>query len=358
MKDSQGIGAGEVKTDTAIFIALIVMSTVAFYNVVELFFLILVTFKRFKGLYFWSLIVSSLGCFLHGLGFLLKFFQLTRWTNLSVTIITIGWYTMVTGQAVVLYSRLHLVELNGKIRRVVLYLIIIDAITFHIPTTVLTYGSNSDPNVASHFIPGYKIMEKIQMTAFCLQEFLLSGIYIRATWQRLPGFHDDGRKKILLHLFAVNVIIIFLDLALLSVEYANLYVIQVLLKSAVYSIKLKLEFSILGQLVDLVRPIGRERRLDVPNDRGRSFASAFPASPMTGTTAFTNDKYGRGRWNSVPDMNKTGEVELSWLEDSDAPHAPSKSPAGFSLNPPMSPKTQTTRTSGGSVDMWSKPHAI
>ena len=119
---------------------------------IELLFVVVATFKRYNSLYFWSLTVSSLGCFLHGMGFLMKFFQLTRLTYLSVTIITIGWYSMVTGQAVVLYSRLHLVELSTRLRRHVLYMIIIDAVLFHIPTTVLTYGSNSSPQVASHFM--------------------------------------------------------------------------------------------------------------------------------------------------------------------------------------------------------------
>ena len=351
----QGITSDHVNADTVVFITLVVMATVAFYNVIELIFLLLATFKRYKGLYFWSMMVSSLGCFLHGLGFLMKFFHITKAVNLSVTIVTIGWYSMVTGQAIVLWSRLYLVELNQTLRIRVLYLIIFDAICFHIPTTVLTYGSNAPSSTAAHFIPGYKVMEKIQMTAFCLQEFLLSGIYIRATWQRLPGFHDQGRKRILMHLFAVNVIIIFLDLALLGCEYANLYVIEVMLKSAVYSVKLKLEFSILGQLIDLVRPVIRESQDNAYDHRARRCAVSAAAQPQRGTHVFA-DKADRS--HSVPTITKTTEVELSWLDESEKPKEPCMSPSRYSSSTPFTPTTLQGRMSGTSLEQWSQPHAL
>jgi hypothetical protein len=50
-------------------------------------------------------------------------------------------------------------------------------------------------------------------------------------------------------LVSINVIIIVLDIALLSCEFANLYIIETTFKGVVYSIKLKLEFVVLGQLV-------------------------------------------------------------------------------------------------------------
>jgi hypothetical protein len=54
-------------------------------------------------------------------------------------------------------------------------------------------------------------------------------------------------------LLAINAIIIIMDFALLGVEFANLYLIETTLKGVVYSIKLKLEFAVLGKLVRLVR---------------------------------------------------------------------------------------------------------
>ena len=158
---SEGVTAGRINVNQATFRAIVIMSSIAFYNVIELMFLIFVTFKRYSGLYFYSIVASSLGCFLHGMGFLMKFFQLTQYDYFSVTIITIGWYTMVTGQSLVLFARLHLVEMNENLRKRILYIIIIDAIILHIPTTVLTYGSNNrNEDIAGLFAPGYAVMEK------------------------------------------------------------------------------------------------------------------------------------------------------------------------------------------------------
>jgi uncharacterized membrane protein YesL len=70
----------------------------------------------------------------------MKFFQVWKNNYVSVTFITIGWYAMVTGQSLVLYSRLHLVVRDTEKIKWVLWMIIIDVFLFHFPTTVLTFG--------------------------------------------------------------------------------------------------------------------------------------------------------------------------------------------------------------------------
>src|SRR6266516_1773236 len=92
--------------------------TITFYNVIELHFLLFSTFKRWRGLYFWSVFASTWGVALNGLGVLIKTFELTDNTPAHImpviTILILGWYLMVTGQSVVLYSRLHLVVHNPR----------------------------------------------------------------------------------------------------------------------------------------------------------------------------------------------------------------------------------------------------
>jgi hypothetical protein len=100
-------------------------------------------------------------------------------------------------------------------------------------------------------------MEKIQVTAFCIQEFIISGLYIYATRQILkPGgtFQKKRTRQVMMHLIYVNVIVMLMDITLLGTEYANLYEIQITFKSALYSVKLRLEFAVLNQLRSLVFP--------------------------------------------------------------------------------------------------------
>src|ERR1700761_3780246 len=163
--------------------------------------------------------------------------------------IVIGWCCMVTGQSIVLYSRLHLVVREYRILRGVLIMIITDGIICHIPITVLIYGANSGTPLP--FVAPYSIYEKIQITIFFLQESIISGIYVFSITRLLQPAGDVKGKSIrtaMIHLIYINVIIILLDLSLLATEYAGHYEIQTLYKATLYSIKLKLEFRILNQL--------------------------------------------------------------------------------------------------------------
>ena len=105
---------------------------------------------------------------------------------------------MVTGQSVVLYSRLHLVLYDKKLLRRILYMICINAVLLHIPTSVLNFGARGPPNQnrasATNWSYGYSIMEKIQMTIFCIQEFIISGIYVRETMKVLKTTFEGERR--------------------------------------------------------------------------------------------------------------------------------------------------------------------
>ncbi|OJJ50722.1 hypothetical protein ASPZODRAFT_55876 [Penicilliopsis zonata CBS 506.65] len=233
-------------------LAVTVLFAIALYNSIELVILVFVTFTRYTGLYFWSLLLSAvLGVIPHALGYMLNFFRLAP-DGLAITMSTIGYWFMVPGQSVVLYSRLHLVVQDPQVLRRMRLLIIVGSIVFIIPTTVTTYGTVFTDN--EDIIRAYNVIERMQLTWFCIQEFILAGIYIYQTVRllRLNPDKTARRRKIMYELLAINVVIILMDISLLVIEYLGLYVIQVTLKSAVYSIKLKLEFAVLGKLVSLV----------------------------------------------------------------------------------------------------------
>ena len=227
------------------------------YNVAELVVLVPATFRRWRGLYFWSLLASGcIGVVPYSIGFLMKFF--TRADSvLSVTVLTVGWWTMVTGQSVVLYSRLHLVLRDEKILRKVWWMIVGNVFLLHVPTTILTYGANVVHSGEIAWVEGYNIMEKIQLTGFTIQESLISTLYVIETVKLLRiGAESTMRpdaRSIMYQLIGINCTIIAMDLLLLGLEYANFYAVQITLKGFIYSLKLKLEFAVLGRLVDLIQ---------------------------------------------------------------------------------------------------------
>jgi hypothetical protein len=59
-------------------VIVIICSTLTLYNALELILLIFTTFKRWHGLYFWSLLVATFGVIPHTAGFLIVFFQSSR----------------------------------------------------------------------------------------------------------------------------------------------------------------------------------------------------------------------------------------------------------------------------------------
>ncbi|OAQ72191.1 hypothetical protein VFPPC_12727 [Pochonia chlamydosporia 170] len=236
-------------------IAIACFLAISMYNVVELIFIIIVTFKKRNSLYFWSFMVATVGIAIHAIGFLLRDFQITKSRFLYVTFMSLGWYAMVTGQSVVLFSRLHLVLYNRNWLRAVRVLIITNAIVCHIPTTVMTYGaSSSDPEP---FLGIYSIYERVQVTIFFFQEVVISGLYVHEAMKFLQIRAIRGEKtnhNMMRHLISSNIFVIMLDVTILALEFSNLYDLQTSYKGAAYSMKLKLEFSVLNRLVKVVQP--------------------------------------------------------------------------------------------------------
>ncbi|OQE15501.1 hypothetical protein PENSTE_c028G00630 [Penicillium steckii] len=336
----EGITGGITGTNVSLGmkITIATLAGITWYNAFELIILIFVTFAQYRGLYFWSLIVScAVGLIPYSLGFLLKFFDLTSATWLSVTFLTIGWWSMVTGQSIVLYSRLHLVISNQRILRRVLIMILVDAVCLHLPTTVLTYGSNLAGDRAQPYINGYNVMEKIQMTGFCLQEFIISGLYIWETVRMIHLDMDRTKRKIQYQLIIINLLIIVMDVGLLVAEYRDYYIMETMLKGAVYSIKLKLEFAVLGKLIHLVHNhVWKPESFSVPHELPDFVDATRVTSDLThAPTAqtHTTSRTHRPSWmdadaisiamfeHSPPaDLQGSSEISNSWSSETRIAH--------------------------------------
>ncbi|KAL6812972.1 hypothetical protein GGI42DRAFT_161365 [Trichoderma sp. SZMC 28013] len=274
----RSFGTGVEGIDWTDLTIIIVFLSLALYNVLELFCIIWGTFKRYAGLYFWSFLMATIGIALSCIGFCIKYFGPTSLGYLSCTLSLMGWVFMVTGQSLVLWSRLHLVLRNQKRLKIVLYIIIFNGIVCHGMVIPLVYGSfSSNPEI---FQTPYKITERIEIIVFFLQEMMLSSLYIYETLKLLRMGCNLGNKqssrRLLKNLILVNVLVIVLDITILVLEFANLYDFQISYKPFAYSVKLKLEFTVLNRLVELTSG-GRQM-----NSNGQS-ASSSGRSNSTGS---------------------------------------------------------------------------
>ncbi|KXJ85419.1 hypothetical protein Micbo1qcDRAFT_190965 [Microdochium bolleyi] len=237
--------------DVSLPIAMLIAGffAVAIFNTVEITLNIFSVFRRKQGLYFWSLLVATFGIFIHTIAVFLRFFALAP--NLPMCVVTVvGWWAMVTGQSVVLYSRLGLIVADRWKTRLVAVMIVFNFVVLHIPVSILFLASNSgnpDP-----FVNSFIVYEKIQLAGFFLQESIISGLYV---WEAATGLKPilavkaTMGRRVLRHLRILFVLTVLLDASLLATEYSGNFQIQTTYKPVVYSIKLKIEFVILNELV-------------------------------------------------------------------------------------------------------------
>jgi hypothetical protein len=129
-------------------------------------------------------------------------------------------------------------------------MIVTNFIVLHLPVSALylainVRSFNSLTNV-------FKIYEKIQLVGFSIQECIIAGIYISEatrTLNHVLEFREPQGKKMIRHLILVNILVVALDASLLVTEFTDNFDIQTTYKTVVYSIKLKLEFYVLNQLL-------------------------------------------------------------------------------------------------------------
>lgn len=117
-------------------VVVVVCCTLALNSAMMLMLLIFTTFRKFHGLYFWALVMASSAIIPYQIGFMIEYFQLT--SQLAGLIITTwGWPAMVTGQSLVLYSRLGIVLGKGQahVLKAVKWMVIVDGVVFHVSTT-------------------------------------------------------------------------------------------------------------------------------------------------------------------------------------------------------------------------------
>jgi len=256
---TDGSSDDETELSSVISPAMVAFLAISFYNVLELNVIIFSSFKRRRGLYFWSFLAATNGIAPHSIGFLLNNLINSHTYILYITLISVGWVPMVTGQSLVLYSRLHLIVRNIFWLRMVLAMIIFNACVLHIPIIILMYGSNA--SAFNSWTPVYQIYERVQVTIFCLQELVISGVYIKTCYSYFDAensIYGDAVRKMRRHLLLVNVFIILLDVPILVLQYTDNYDLQTVYKAFVYSLKLKMEFRILNQLMDMTHKRARD----------------------------------------------------------------------------------------------------
>lgn len=366
-EESGGILRGPLPEETTRTSLLVAMLTLAMYMAFIVDLKVLTTFKRRNTLYFWSILLASWGIMSHSIGIILKWFvERCPWT-VNTAFATFGWWGMVTGQSLVLYSRLHLVVRDKRIMRFVLTMIVVDFLLFQVPTTVLTFGSNQ--KTPGMWLRIYNVYERIQLIVFTLQELIISFIYIRAAFRMLqPGDSVTAEKtrKLLIYL---NVFCIVLDVIFVIQVYVGDWVYKTGTQSLAYAIKLTIEFIVLNKLMDIYR-LGPGscaacfRKLSRPDPNPDVDANHGPESPpprpgrfsAAGGFPFTG---GRSRVSSEAGGSGFGRGNprgsMGGNNSTDVPIRPNPPQRSQSISPPLPPSSPPLPREGTVVKKLSSP---
>jgi hypothetical protein len=230
---------------------------VAVWSSVPLTVRLFVTLKRHRGIYFWAILVTSWGLSIREIGYILQFLVPSSPWLLYNILAQAGWVAMVSGFAIVLYSRLNLILESRVIRRRILTMIVLNACILHPAMITLSIGMaalarTKNPTIR-HWKSVFNIMERIQIVAFLSQEAIISFFYMRAAYQYLRSrFVQRGKtRKIMSFLLGVQLVVVIVDLAIIVIDFVGFLELKLFLHSFIYSVKLELEFLVLTQLVEL-----------------------------------------------------------------------------------------------------------
>jgi hypothetical protein len=273
------------------------------------------TFKRHTGLYFWSILIVACGIAFHTVGLLLKLLVPGANVIFATVLAKVGWVMDTTGFAVVLYSRLHLVVQNRKTLRLVLTMIIVDAVLFHTPIIVFLLGLS----IRKDWDPYVTPFEYTQVVGFSIQETVISCIYIMKTIKFLKSGYSDQLRKVTTMLIAVQVVVVLIDISLLVIDCIGMFTLKAVLHPFAYGIKLKIEFAVLNLLLNLVKHSGTASNFfGAPDDNGdRDPASNLPTGrPPARWSWFRNTPDRNEHRSSTVKNNIMGRLEfdVTWQD--------------------------------------------
>ncbi|KAL2809365.1 hypothetical protein BJX63DRAFT_405942 [Aspergillus granulosus] len=224
---------------------------VAGYNTLELLIWIFHFFKRRRGLYFWSILISTISIGLFALLAFLQFFRLAsfRFTGPGIAI---ALPAVFCAQTLVLYSRLHLITAPGALLRFVLWVIIITSIVLLLPFTILLAGLSTGN---TRFAVAERYAERYTITGTVIREVLICALYIYQSARQLEPIIElkgTAGKRIMINMIVASIAVIVLDIFALLILYQGQNGMSSAYTCMSQSVKLRMEFAVLNSLLELL----------------------------------------------------------------------------------------------------------
>src|ERR1700760_1461663 len=176
----------------------------------ESLFCITTRFKRWRGLYFWSMVMATLGALTFSIS---NIFAL--WVPIPALVLAFqvpAWFTFGIFQFLILYSRLHLLSASQRLLRIVLFAIIFESCTVLLPMSLSRIVTLLDSSPRTVHI--LRIWWIVAPVIYALLEVALSITYIvhvRKVWHQNA---DPDDKRALRSLIYMCIFLIVSDITI------------------------------------------------------------------------------------------------------------------------------------------------
>ncbi|KAL8736499.1 MAG: hypothetical protein Q9166_000291 [cf. Caloplaca sp. 2 TL-2023] len=174
---------------------------------------------------------------------------------------TIGWAVYTVAQLTVLYSRLHLVCRSPAVQRRVFYMIVIVSPILIIADWITIWPAwNPNPKITDKWSAPAAIVERIAQLSFSIVEVTINIIYVVCLVRLLRPKSNVRQRRVMLDLIYVIAIATTFDVLNIILVYVNRTGISHPIQTFSYALKLRLEFTVLNQLMAVAaRGIGKGR---------------------------------------------------------------------------------------------------
>ena len=209
-------------------------------------------FQRRRGVYFWAMQIGSIGCALDATAMILRYLVPNAehvWI-LYTLMPTVGWAIYTVAQLTVLYSRLHLVCRSRNIQRRIFWMIVIVSPVLVVADWIVIWPAwNPDPKVTNKWSAPAAIVERIAQIGFSAVEVTINVIYMISLVRLLKLKSNVRQRRVMLDLIYVVALGTTIDVLNIVLVYVNRTGISHPIQTFGYALKLRLEFTVLNQLM-------------------------------------------------------------------------------------------------------------
>jgi hypothetical protein len=184
----------------------------------QMLFFIGTVFRRKSGLYFWSILITTVSELSLNFSAVL-YFWILKFSSPGITLLfsAPAYIGYVLFEFLVLYSRLHLLSASQRTLRIVLWLIIIEVTVVEVPMSILLVYTTLNSSVGAHSV--YRIWYEAESVIYVALDIFLSSLYIWHVWKMWGIDKSRVQRRVLRHVILMGIFLISIDICYLAVAF-------------------------------------------------------------------------------------------------------------------------------------------